>query len=292
MSTKRAESLTIPPLSIHEIPSLRRINLWTQRHATSDLSGAFHSRFRGTGLEFRDLREYVPGDEIKHIHWRATARSGRAYVKTYDEERSHRVHIALDCSTSMYFQNRFRSYQRTACLIARLAQRSGDKLSLSLFAGDTIEYVSASKGHSDASRIIRQLCSISTLTHETDLARHCAYLSEKLSQRSVVVILSDFCCPPFREQLLKLSNRHQPILATLSLPPFVPRCGIVQWKDAETGELLSIDTDEPQYEASVRTLHEEHLGRIRKITEELRGAFLPIGDSIVRSLLHFSKAKR
>lgn len=286
------DSVVVKPLSLQDIPSLRRLHIWSMKHATSDLSGAFHSTFRGTGLEFRDLREYVPGDEIKHIHWRASARSGKVFVKTYDEERSLRIHIALDCSASTFFQNRFKTYQSTAALLAKLAERSGDKISATFFADKTLEYISPVKGRSQAKKIISRICKINALHNKTDINEHCEFLEKHLRHKTIIIILSDFISADFTAELQKLARSHLVVLATSLEPPLLPNTGLIQFKDPETGSLLTLDTGCPSYKVEINKIHEDHIQRLKLQATALKGRFLGIGISVVQSILQFSKFQR
>ncbi len=210
-------------------------------------SGAYRSAFRGKGLEFAEVREYVPGDDVRSIDWNVTARQGRPFVKRFDEERELTVVVALDLSGSLRFGSRSKTKREAAAeagaLVALAASRNRDRVGLLLFT-DRIElYLPPSKSRSRSLRIVRELVAFEPKGTGTDMSGALAFLGRVLRRRAVLFLISDWLADSFERPLNLLARRHE--LVTIEVEdPFeesMPDRGLIQVRDLETGAPRLVD---------------------------------------------------
>lgn len=243
---------------------LRRIQLRSRRLVTGDLLGQYRSAFRGTGLVYSDLREYQPGDDVKHIHWKATARTGIAFVKSYEEERQLRVLLAVDISSSMRASLGHQSFDKAlefCSLVGSLTQRGNDLLGLFLFADKPVSLLPPKAGPKTFSRVLSTLLSESPRGSTTDLAIALNHIFLSIHKPSIIFIISDFMCNGFEEPLARLSARHDVVLVQVQPPESaLPLAGIVSFQDAESGEIVEVDTSNRAVQmAWAKSLHDHRL---------------------------------
>ncbi len=227
---------------------VRRIEI-TTRHLVRDIvAGEYSSAFRGRGVEFAEVREYEPGDDIRTIDWNVTARLGSAYVKRYLEERELTVGFVVDFSASKRFGSRRRTKGDLAtevcAVLALAAARNNDRVG-SLFFSDRIErMVPARKGRRHALRIISDLLSFEPAGSGTDLTAALTYLESVLRRRSVLFVVSDFMASGYRAALGRLARQHDVIAIQLVDPREreLPDAGLTTLLDPETGAWQYADT--------------------------------------------------
>lgn len=242
---------TLDPTIVAEA---RRLQIRTRRSADSDLVGLYRSSFRGQGLQFSELREYQPGDDVRRIDWKVAARSSRIYVKSFEEDHALRVLCAVDISHSTavgYGPSAFQRAARIAALISLLAARSHDALGLMLFAEKVHQYLSPAQQRRQLLRILLALSQPPSPPRSTDVGAALLELARRERRRSVVFLFSDFHSRPFEEPLRLLARRHDVIglwLAPAQVST-LPAVGLVQVEDAETGALRTIDTSSPAIRA-------------------------------------------
>lgn len=234
------------PSQSTSITELRRIQLRTNRLITGDLLGQYRSAFRGTGLIYSDLREYQPGDDVKHIHWKATARTGTAFVKSYEEDRQLRILLAVDVSASMRASVGFQPFQKAVefcSLIGALSQRGNDLLGLLTFADRPLTFLPPKAGARRFSRILSSLMSEPSQSTSTKMDLALEHLALTVRKPSIMFVISDFACDDFSERLGNLAARHDVILVQLQQSEqTLPSAGVVTFRDAETGQIVPIDT--------------------------------------------------
>lgn len=248
---------------------LRRITLRTKRSIDADLIGEYRSTFRGSGLNFSELREYAPGDDIKHIDWRSSARSGKTFVKSFEEERQLTVMLAVDTSSSTAAGIAGSMHQRAltfSSLLATLAAINGDLCGLMLFSSTVDLLIKPSNKKTQSQRIMRAL-SESTAAAATDIDGALKHLLTQMRKRSILFVLSDFYSPPFERSLTSSSRHHDTILVApqFALTQIIPERGIVQVRDPESGSMMQIDAGN----AKVRRALEERLSERRRELEQL-----------------------
>ena len=258
----------VPPEILRQV---KLIELRTRGLVNSLFTGEYRSVFKGQGMEFSEVREYQPGDEVRSIDWNVTARMRRPFVKRYIEERELTVMLAVDLSGSERFGtvNRFKSELATelAAVLAMSAVRNNDRVGLVLFT-DRIEYViPPRKGRRHVLRMIRDLLSFEPVGRGTDLAGTLDYMAQTLKDHAIVFVVSDFIAPDIDRELKILAQRHDVVAITVDDPSEreLPDIGIARLTDPETGETIDIDTSSPR----VRAMYEERVGEERESRRRL-----------------------
>ncbi|MFQ5600071.1 MAG: DUF58 domain-containing protein, partial [Candidatus Krumholzibacteriia bacterium] len=219
------------------------------KHLVNDIfSGEYHSVFKGRGMEFAEVREYTPGDDIRSIDWNVTARLGSPYVKKYVEERELTVMLAVDLSASGFFGSGTllkRELATEVCsILAFSAVRNNDKVGCVLFTDDVELFVPPQKGRQHALRVIRDLLYFEPEGRGTDMGTALQFLAQVLKRKAVVFLVSDFLDPGFETPLSVVSRRHDvvPITITDAREEELPDVDLVELVDAETGERMLVDT--------------------------------------------------
>lgn len=237
------------------LKEVRRIHIVARRQVNDLLAGEYLSAFKGRGMEFDAVREYVPGDEIRSIDWNVTARSDAPYVKTFCEERELTVFLAVDISASGAFGSQRLSKMETAVEVAAVLMfaslRNNDKVGLMFFADDVVKYVPPRKGRGNVMRLIREMLSTEPIKAETNITKALEYLGRVQRRRCVVFVMSDFLGPDCSKALAVANQRHDCIAVTLQDPRELelPDVGFITLRDAETDELLELDTRHPKVRA-------------------------------------------
>ena len=242
------------------LEAVRRIEVRTNRLVNDMMVGAYLSHFKGRGMDFEELREYIPGDEVRDIDWNVTYRMGRPFVKRYREERELALVLAVDISGSSAFGSLRRSKREFAAEIAGTlaisATRSSDKVALLLFSNQVELFVPPRKGRRHILRLIREMLFYEPRHRGTNIPAALAFLNHVLHRRSIVFLLTDFlhsfgaaaAQPGSGRDTLQevgLTNaRHDLVCVHLHDPreSALPPAGLLTLEDAETGELLEIDS--------------------------------------------------
>ncbi len=237
------------------LKEVRRIQIVARRQVNDLLAGEYLSAFKGRGMEFDSVREYSPGDEIRSIDWNVTARSSVPYVKTFCEERELTVLLAIDMSASGAFGSQRLSKMETAVEVAAVlmftALKNNDKVGLVFFANEVIKYVPPRKGRGNVLRLIRELLATEPIKATTDISRALEFIGHVQRRKCVVFILSDFLGPDCSSALAIANRRHDCIAVTLADPreKNIPDVGFITLRDAETDELIELDTRHPRVRA-------------------------------------------
>ena len=234
---------------------VRRIQIVARRQVNDLLAGEYLSAFKGRGMEFDTVREYVPGDEIRSIDWNVTARSDAPFVKTFCEERELTILLAVDISASGAFGSQKISKIETAVEVAAVLMftslQNNDKVGLLFFADDIVKYIPPRKGRGNVLRLIREMLATEPVKSETNIAKALEYIGRVQRRRSVVFVLSDFLGPDCSRALSIANQRHDCIAVTLEDPREreLPDVGFLTLRDAETDELIELDTHNPRVRA-------------------------------------------
>jgi uncharacterized protein (DUF58 family) len=251
---------------------LRRIELHTKRRVTADLAGKYRSAFRGSGLLFSDIREYQPGDYVKNIHWKVTARTGKVYVKSYEEDRQLSIMLAVDISRSTDFgatRSKHRKAIEFAALVSLLASQNRDSFGLCLFSDQVTSFTRPSASRRQFQRLLLELIGEHELRPATDVAAALDYLVEHQRKSSVIFVVSDFLSPDFDESFRRLAIRHDVIAVLVEddIDCELPVAGIVEFEDAESGERYILDTS---HSASRELFEQQSKERTAKLKAKLR----------------------
>jgi uncharacterized protein (DUF58 family) len=235
------------------IRKIRRIEIRTRRLVADVFSGEYQSVFKGRGIEFTEVREYLPGDDIRSIDWNVTARTGHPYVKKYDEERELTIMFVVDASGSGAFGSveRFKSElaAELCALLAFSATRNNDRVGLIIFTDRIEKVVPPGKGRRHVLRVIRELLYFEPEGKGTDIPEALNYLSNVVRRHAVVFLVSDFLASGY-EKALAVANRRYDLIAINITDPReleLPGVGLVEFEDAETGERLTVDTTDRRF---------------------------------------------
>jgi uncharacterized protein (DUF58 family) len=229
------------------LAQVRRLTIRSRRAVEDVFAGAYRSAFRGRGLEFSEVREYTPGDDVRAIDWNVTARAGRPFVKRFEEERELTVVIALDLSASLRFGTRARTKRETAAeagaLLALAASRNRDRVGLLLFTDGVELYLPPSKSRSRALRVARELLAYEPEGRGTDVGAALSFLARVLRRRAVIFVLSDWIASPFERELALLARRHEVVVLEVSDPleRELPASGLLVVRDLESGATRTVD---------------------------------------------------
>jgi len=239
-------------LTSEQIKAVRKIQIRTS-HLVSDLfAGQYQSVFKGRGMEFAEVRHYLPGDDIRTIDWNVTARTGVPHVKRFVEERELTVMLLVDASASTHFgtakQLKSEMAAEMAALFAFSAITNNDKVGLVMFSDHVELALPPKKGTRHVLRVIREVLSFSPQGRGTDISAALEYLNRVSKRRCVTFVISDFL--DIRARLaLKIANRRHDVIAVVLDDPrdlVLPDVGLIALQDAETGEHMLLDTGDPR----------------------------------------------
>jgi uncharacterized protein (DUF58 family) len=255
---------------------IRRIEIRARRLVANVFLGEYHSVFRGRGIEFSEVRQYEPGDDVRAIDWNVTARMGAPYIRRYIEERELSVMLVVDVSASSAFTTSGLTKRELAAEVAATlafaAVANGDRVGLIAFS-DRIElFVPPGKDRRHVLRIVRDLLYLEPKGHGTSIAVALAYLARVTRRRSIVFLLSDFFDSDYEPQLRAAAIRHEVVAMSLADPreESLPNVGLLEAADAETGARVLIDTSD----AGVRATY---AARARDLRERRRRSFAAAG---------------
>jgi uncharacterized protein (DUF58 family) len=255
---------------------IRILQITTRKVVNDVLAGEYTSVFKGRGMEFDEVREYMPGDDVRSIDWNVTARMDRPYVKRFVEERELTVFFLVDLSASGAFGSVCKLKNEIAAefcaLLSFSAVKNNDKVGLIVFTDRVELYVPPKKGTTHVLRLIRELLNFKPKAAKTDIAGTLDYFGKVAKKRAVVFLVSDFQSEAFEKPMRIISKRHDLIAVPVTDPREVrlPNVGLIELEDAETGEMVLVDTSS----AAVRKKY-ERLGRER--AERFRELFASMG---------------
>ena len=266
-----------------------KIRILTNKLIDDPLSGDDHSTFQGQGVEFDEVRPYVPGDDVRTIDWNVTAKTGLPYIKRFSEERELTILFLVDVSGSQGYGSVRRSKMELAAevtaLLALTAIRNQDKIGLILFSDQIVKYIPPRKGRDSVMRLVREvLAAEDDAKGGTNIAEALKFLNSVQKRRAVVFLVSDFLLPANRrgytqedlaafERLLRATARHHDMVCVPVSDPAereLPDVGLVELEDPETGELVLVDTSSAAVRKRFATTASEE-------NEELRKFFLKSG---------------
>jgi len=227
---------------------VRRIEIRTRRLVEESLAGSYHSVFKGRGMEFAEVREYEPGDDVRSIDWNVSARMGHPFVKKFTEERELTVMLVVDGSGSQRFgtaeSTKLQLAAEISAILAFSAIRNGDRVGLLLFSDRVERFVSPRKGREHGLRVIREVLAFEPEGRGTDLGRALTVLQRVVPKRAVVFVVSDFQDDAFERPLRVAARKHDVVALRTSDPRErdLPPLGLVAAFDPETGAAVLIDT--------------------------------------------------
>jgi len=278
---------------------VRRIEIATRHAAEEMFFGRYRSAFKGQGMEFREVREYQPGDDVRTIDWNVTARSGVPFVKEFSEERELTLMLLVDASFSLRSGSRGESKRDTAALAAALMAFSAiaalDRVGVVFFSDRVEKYIPPAKGASHVLRVISEILSFEPQSPKTDLSAPLELLGKALRRRVVALWTSDFLAP-LDEHLLKVAASKHDLIAFRVTDPLekeLPRAGLVEMADGESGERFLCDTSSPAVREAWKRAAAERAasleGRFRRAGVDC--VELEAGGDVARELVRFFRVR-
>jgi uncharacterized protein (DUF58 family) len=267
-------------LATEFLTKIRRIEIRTKKLVNTMFAGEYKSTFKGTGIEFLDVREYLPGDDIRTIDWKVTARMGKPYVKKFADDRELTVILCVDASGSGRYSTR-KQYKleqsaEIAATLAFSAVRNNDKVGLLFFTDQVEKYIPPKKGRFHVLRLIRDILYFEPKDKGTNPALALEFLMHILKRRAIVFFISDLIGTGFDPDEIRIplgvvARRHDLVLISINDPTeeTLPNLGLVTFEDTETGAIMTIDTGDSR-------LRRDYAGfRLQKNMEK---------DSLIKSL--------
>ncbi len=292
----RPASAGVPPEILRQV---KLLELRTRGLVNSLFTGEYRSVFKGQGMEFAEVREYQPGDEVRSIDWNVTARMGKPFVKRYIEERELTVMLAVDLSGSERFgtRARFKSElaSELAAVLAMSAIRNNDRVGALLFT-DRIEHVvPPRKGRRHALRLMRDLLVFEPVGRGTDIAAALEYTGKMLAHKAVIFVVSDFQAEELEQPLKLLAQRHDVVAVTVDDPSEqdLPDIGQARFVDPETGATIDVDTSDARVRARFAETVAEELSSRRRLLRRLAIDEIPVrtDGGVVDPLIKFFRAR-
>jgi uncharacterized protein (DUF58 family) len=281
------------------LKKIRALEIKTKGLVQTMFAGDYHSVFKGRGMNFEDVREYQPGDEIRAIDWNVTARLGTAFVKKFTEERELTVVLVVDVSASGNFgsvsQSKRELAAEVACVLAFSAIRNNDKVGLLLFSDRVELFIPPKKGRSHTLRIIREILFFEPAGRGTAPALALDYLNNVVTRRAVVFFISDFQTSDFSRELSVSGRRHDFIALHIQdqREEALPNVGIITLEDAETGEQIEINTGDrttrARFSAQAETRRAELNRTLRR--NNIDAISLRTGENYLPALRSFFKQR-
>jgi uncharacterized protein (DUF58 family) len=236
------------------LKKIRKIEIVTERLVRDRMAGQYHSVFKGSGIAFSEVREYMPGDDIRQIDWNVSARMNEPYVKLFVEEREMTVLLLVDMSASGRFGSREQEKRELAAELAAImafsAIKNNDRVGLIIFTDEVERFVPPKKGKKHVLRVISEILSYEPRSPRTNLGVGLQFLGRIARRRAVTFLVSDFLAPTGQyERALRIAARRHdliPVTVTDPLEEALPSVGLVELEDPETGELVVFDTSGPE----------------------------------------------
>jgi len=277
------------------LKKVRRIEITMRNLVNSQFAGEYSSVFKGRGIEFSEVREYQPEDDIRMIDWNVTARMGHPYIKKYTEERELVVMLLFDASSSTDFgtvsQTKSEIATEICALLALSAIRNGDKVGLVIFTDRVELFVPPRKGRKHVLRVIRELLYFTPVHTQTNISRVLEYVNRIVRRRSVVFLISDFIDDGYYKAL-KVTNKKYDLIAIKITDPrelAIPKVGLIELEDIETGEQILVDTNLSDNRMKFMQLNRQIAQSRLDMFQSLKIDLIEIStdESYIKSLVNF-----
>ncbi len=268
--------LTIPEI----LKKVRELEIKSKKLTANLFTGEYHSAFKGRGMSFKEVREYYPGDDIRFIDWNTSARFGHPYSKVFEEERELNVMFLVDVSASSLFGTIHQSKQDLITQIVSVltfsAINNNDKAGVIFFSDKIEKYIPPKKGKQHALYIVRELLTARPKKTGTNISKAIQYFNNTTRQKSICFILSDFLDNNFNDALRTAGNKHDVIGIKIydKMEIELPKIGLMQVRDIESGLSRWIDTNDEMTRYSYRHLFEQH-------EQQLKDWFIKAGSDLL-----------
>lgn len=281
------------------LKKVRQIEIRTRGLVNDLFGGEYHSVFKGRGMAFSEVREYVPGDDIRLIDWNVTARTGAPFIKIFEEERELSVILMVDMSGSGQFGSKSRLKTELAAELASVlgfsAIKNNDKVGVIFFTDDVEKYIPPKKGRSHILRVIREILYFKPEKKGTSLQNALDFLLHTSHLRSVVFLISDFMNEGYWKSL-KIANRKHDLIGIQihdHAEDNIPNLGMVKVKDPETSEVFWIDTSSTSDRQAIKELRQKSKDDFLKTCRKNRFDLIPIStqDDYVEPLMNYFRLR-
>lgn len=248
----------------------------------ASFAGQYESVFKGRGMQFDEVREYQPGDDIRDIDWNVTARTGKAYIKRFVEEREMTILFAVDLSASGAFGTVNKMKNELAAefcaVLAFAAAKNNDKVGLVIFTDQIELYIPPKKGSRHVLRVIRELLAFEMPKRRTNIPMALDYVAKVLRKKATVFVVSDFIETDFKKSLGLLNRRHDVIAVPVRdrVEIAMPNIGIIELQDAETGEIILIDTSSTAFRTQYSDSNAENFDSLKSMMRSINVDSIPI----------------
>lgn len=252
------------------IKQVKKIELSTKHLVEGIIAGNYHSIFKGQGIEFSEIRDYRPGDDIRAIDWKVTARFNHPFIKEFIEERDLQAYFVFDYSASGNFGNVMEKRRKAIELTATLmfsAIRNNDNVGLFIFTDGVEKFIPARKGRKHVLKLISSLVMHEPKSKKTNLKNTLSHVSNIIKKRSILFIISDFYGQEFSKELSILKNRHDVIAVRVNdtRETSIPNIGLIQLEDEETGEQILVDTSDKEFRENYSHILKKEDQRLKTI---------------------------
>jgi uncharacterized protein (DUF58 family) len=251
------------------LKKVRKIEIKTRGLSSQIFSGEYHSAFKGRGMAFSEVREYIPGDDVRTIDWNVTARFNSPYVKVFEEERELNVVLLVDVSASGNFGTQKQSKQdlitELCAVIAFSATTNNDKIGVIFFSDKIEKFIPPKKGKTHILRIIRELIQFEPQNKGTDVTLAMKFLTNAIKKRSIAFVISDFIDKDFSDAV-KIANKKHDIVALRIFDRAemqIPKIGLIKLKDNETGKIKWVDTSSANFQKEIKVQHLKTEGKLK-----------------------------
>lgn len=286
------------------LKKVRRIEINIRGMVNEVFAGEYHSVFKGRGMEFSEVREYQPGDDVRNIDWNVSARMNHPFVKIFDEERELTVMILFDSSSSESFgsvqQQKGQVAVEIAALLASSAIKNNDKVGLIIFSDHIEKFVPPRKGRKHILRVIRELLYFESRdetipSSETNITIALEYLNQILKRRATIFLISDFLAEGF-EKDLQIANKRHDLVAIHIIDPLeekLPSVGLLELEDLETGETVLLDTSVSEVRDSISENVYSERAKLERLFKSIGVDFIDIytNQSYVKPLTRFFRLR-
>jgi uncharacterized protein (DUF58 family) len=281
------------------LKKVRKIEIKTRRLSDHIFGGEYHSTFKGRGMTFSEVRQYQFGDDVRNIDWNVTARYSEPFVKVFEEERELTMMLMVDVSGSELFgtveQFKNEIVTEIAATLAFSATQNNDKIGLILFSDKVELYIPPKKGRSHVLRIIRELLEFKPESKRTNLAEALKFLSNVMKKKAIVFVLSDFMAEDYQQTMKIVSGKHDVtgIRVYDKREEEIPNLGMVQMEDAETGELMLVNTASKKVRLNYGKYYQEKVNYFKdSFTKSGAGTIdCRVDESYVKKMLGYFKRR-
>ncbi len=263
------------------LKKVRELEIKSKRLTNHIFTGEYHSAFKGRGMSFKEVREYSPGDDPRFIDWNVSARMGHTFSKVFEEERELTVYLLVDVSASSLFgtfrQSKKDLITEICAVLAFSAVANNDKAGLIFFSDHVEKFIPAKKGRDHVLYMVREMLSFTSRCSQTDVLKALQFLNNTTRHKSIVFVLSDFADAGYKETLRIAARRHDVIGVQVydKRDEQLPQAGLMQLRDAETGKMVLLNTNDPYTRL-------KYSQQFQKILNDAKNAFTKAGADILQ----------